>query len=140
MSIRECYPFTRFPDLSDLETWAIGTKGTCHYGEPTGRQVYGICCEGVADQVVTKDSAVIDTKQKGTCGKGPKSVPPTTVDSKNRIVGGTEARRGDWPFQVMKTCTNVTLLVNHSFMKFRLHCSTMDANFVEDLLLMMFTS
>jgi len=39
MSIRECYPFTRFPDLSDLETWAIGTKGTCHYGEPTGRQV-----------------------------------------------------------------------------------------------------
>jgi len=100
MSIRECYPFTRFPDLSDLETWAIGTKGTCHYGEPTGRQVYGICCEGVADQVVTKDSAVIDTKQKGTCGKGPKSVPPTTVDSKNRIVGGTEARRGDWPFQV----------------------------------------
>ena len=81
-----------------------------HYEHP---QVYGICCEGVADTAVTKDSAVIDTKQKGTCGKGPKSVPPTTVDSKNRIVGGTEARRGDWPFQVLKTCTNVILLVNY---------------------------
>jgi len=99
MSIRECYPFVRFPDLTNLETWAIGTKGSCHYEEPSGRQVYGICCQGrgIPD---TANSQVIETKQTAQCGKGPRSVPPTLLDDKNRIVGGTEARRGDWPFQV----------------------------------------
>ena len=40
LSVKECYPYTRVhQDIGNLETWVIGTKGTCHYVEPDGRQV-----------------------------------------------------------------------------------------------------
>lgn len=38
-SVRSCYPNSRLPELSSLETWVIGTRGTCYYAEPSGRQV-----------------------------------------------------------------------------------------------------
>ena len=38
-SVRSCYPNSRLPELSNLETWVIGTRGTCYYVEPSGRQV-----------------------------------------------------------------------------------------------------
>lgn len=38
-SVRTCYPKFKLPELSNLETWVIGTRGTCHYVEPDGRQV-----------------------------------------------------------------------------------------------------
>jgi hypothetical protein len=38
-SVRSCYPKFKLPELSNLETWVIGTRGTCHYVEKDGRQV-----------------------------------------------------------------------------------------------------
>lgn len=38
-SVRSCYPKFKLPQLSNLETWVIGTRGTCHYVEKDGRQV-----------------------------------------------------------------------------------------------------
>ena len=38
-AVRECYPYTKVHQLDNLETWVIGTKGTCNYIEPSGRQV-----------------------------------------------------------------------------------------------------
>ena len=37
--VQECYPYTKAHQLENLDTWVIGTKGTCNYHEPTGRQV-----------------------------------------------------------------------------------------------------
>lgn len=38
--LHECYPYTRaHQTLGNLETWVIGTLGTCNYVEPQGRQV-----------------------------------------------------------------------------------------------------
>lgn len=38
--VQECYPYTKLHKLlSPLETWVIGTRGTCHYAEADGRQV-----------------------------------------------------------------------------------------------------
>ena len=32
LSVRECYPYTKLHQLlSPLETWVIGTVGTCHF-------------------------------------------------------------------------------------------------------------
>ncbi len=38
-SLRSCYPNYKLPQLNNLEMWVLGTKGTCHYVEPDGRQV-----------------------------------------------------------------------------------------------------
>lgn len=43
-TVRSCYPHFKLPDLSNLETWVLGTRGTCHYVERDGRNVYGVCC------------------------------------------------------------------------------------------------
>lgn len=38
--VHECYPYTKaHQTLGNLETWVIGTLGTCNYVEPQGRQV-----------------------------------------------------------------------------------------------------
>ena len=75
-SVRSCYPHVKLPSLSNLETWVLGTRGTCHYVEPDGRNVrhkfvnnfkiprqfhfkligqfYGLCCPrtDVTDEIV----------------------------------------------------------------------------------------
>ena len=39
-SVHECYKLTKLhKEISNLETWILGTRGTCNYVEPTGRQV-----------------------------------------------------------------------------------------------------
>jgi len=43
-TVRQCYPNVRLPQLGNLETWMLGSRGTCSYVEPDGRQVYGVCC------------------------------------------------------------------------------------------------
>jgi len=42
--VRECYPNVKLSQLGNLETWMLGSRGTCNYVEPEGRQVYGVCC------------------------------------------------------------------------------------------------
>lgn len=40
MPVAECYPYTKMhQSISNLETWVVGTRGTCNYVEPSGRQV-----------------------------------------------------------------------------------------------------
>lgn len=40
LSVRDCYPYTKLhQSLSPLETWVIGTLGTCNFSEANGRQV-----------------------------------------------------------------------------------------------------
>ena len=39
-TVQECYKLTKLhQQISNLETWILGTRGTCNYVEPTGRQV-----------------------------------------------------------------------------------------------------
>ena len=38
-TVRSCYPHFKLPDLSNLETWVLGTRGTCHYVQRDGRNV-----------------------------------------------------------------------------------------------------
>lgn len=38
-SVRSCYPNFKLPELSNLETWVLGIRGTCNYVESDGRQV-----------------------------------------------------------------------------------------------------
>lgn len=43
--VHECYPYTKaHQTLGNLETWVIGTLGTCNYVEPQGRQVSWSLC------------------------------------------------------------------------------------------------
>ena len=39
MSFRECYPFTKRPDFTELNAWLNGTRSTCHYSDSDGRKV-----------------------------------------------------------------------------------------------------
>jgi V8-like Glu-specific endopeptidase len=103
-SIRDCYPNTKLSELSDLETWVVGTKSTCYYTTPNGRQVYEICCEGFRrEQVVTEPESIVvqalDSKQYSQCGAGPKSV-ASFSDQIAKIVNGEEAAPNSWPFIV----------------------------------------
>ena len=41
-TVRQCYPNVRLPQLSNLETWVLGSRGTCNYVENDGRQVLPI--------------------------------------------------------------------------------------------------
>jgi len=77
--VRECYPYTKVHQLDNLETWVIGTKGTCNYIEPSGRQVYGVCC---------------DKSSERSIGFGLSSI------NRERIVQGINAVHGEWPFMV----------------------------------------
>ena len=39
-SVQDCYKLTKLHQrITNLETWILGTRGTCNYVEPTGRQV-----------------------------------------------------------------------------------------------------
>jgi hypothetical protein len=40
LPISECYPYTKMhKTIDNLESWVIGTRGTCNYVEPSGKQV-----------------------------------------------------------------------------------------------------
>ncbi len=40
MPVSECYPYTKMHQtIGNLETWVMGTRGTCNYAEPSGKQV-----------------------------------------------------------------------------------------------------
>lgn len=39
-SIRDCYRYTRLhQSIKEDETWVIGTRGSCSFTEPSGKQV-----------------------------------------------------------------------------------------------------
>ena len=39
-TVQQCYTLTKMhQQIDNLQTWILGTKGTCNYVEPTGRQV-----------------------------------------------------------------------------------------------------
>lgn len=39
-TVQDCYPYTKLhQSISPLETWIIGTRGTCHFVEASGRHV-----------------------------------------------------------------------------------------------------
>jgi len=44
MSLKECYPYFKIPSLLTSETWVMGLYDTCSYMGPTGRSVFGVCC------------------------------------------------------------------------------------------------
>ena len=44
MSLKECYPYFKLPSLATQETWVMGLYDTCSYMGPTGRSVFGVCC------------------------------------------------------------------------------------------------
>ena len=40
LPISECYPYTKMhKSIDNRESWVIGTRGTCNYVEPSGKQV-----------------------------------------------------------------------------------------------------
>lgn len=40
LPVSECYPYTEaHRSIDNLDTWVIGTRGTCNYVEPSGKQV-----------------------------------------------------------------------------------------------------
>ncbi|XP_057376099.1 tryptase gamma-like [Daphnia carinata] len=47
-SVRSCYPTLTLPQLHQPQTWAIISRGTCHYARDDGIQAYGVCCLQVA--------------------------------------------------------------------------------------------
>jgi len=44
MSLKECYPYFKIPSLDTADTWVMGLYDTCSYMGPTGRSVFGVCC------------------------------------------------------------------------------------------------
>lgn len=44
MSLKECYPYFKIPALGTADTWVMGLYDTCSYMGPTGRSVFGVCC------------------------------------------------------------------------------------------------
>lgn len=81
-SVRSCYPNSRLPELSNLETWVIGTRGTCYYAEPNGRQVYGVCCaraDASTEAPVTSTTATPTPSPAATPASG--VIPTVPVDS-----------------------------------------------------------
>lgn len=77
--VQECYPYTKAHQLENLDTWVIGTKGTCNYHEPTGRQVYGVCCQRITERSFFR-------------------MRPFRNAIMERIVKGSNAYTGEWPF------------------------------------------
>uniref|UniRef100_A0A336MH51 Phenoloxidase-activating factor 2 n=1 Tax=Culicoides sonorensis TaxID=179676 RepID=A0A336MH51_CULSO len=43
-SLKNCYPYFKFPDLYSWERWMIGNYDTCTYYNEQGFQTFGICC------------------------------------------------------------------------------------------------
>ncbi|KAK4007979.1 hypothetical protein OUZ56_013138 [Daphnia magna] len=43
-SVRSCNPNVKLPLQNDVDSGMPSVRGTCHYSEPDGRQVYGVCC------------------------------------------------------------------------------------------------
>lgn len=43
-SLKNCYPYFKFPDLYSWERWIIGNYDTCSYYNANGFQTFGICC------------------------------------------------------------------------------------------------
>lgn len=43
-SLKNCYPYFKFPDLYSWERWIIGNYDTCSYYNENGFQTFGICC------------------------------------------------------------------------------------------------
>ena len=40
LPVKDCYPYTKLhKELSNLETWVIGHRGSCNYVESDGQQV-----------------------------------------------------------------------------------------------------
>ena len=62
-------------------------------------QRYGICCNAT---MTSGAEAAVGAKQVPICGLGPRSVDKAVLDETNRIVGGTTAQPGSWPFQVTR--------------------------------------
>jgi len=83
-SVQDCYKLTKLHQrITNLETWILGTRGTCNYVEPTGRQVYGVCCHFPGSQTANKTSRLLLAK---------------TGDTQERIIGGIPSQFGEWPF------------------------------------------
>jgi len=70
MSLKECYPYFKLPELPVSDTWVMGLYDTCSYMGPTGRSVFGVCCNQnnntrtpvleLEDEEVTDDSEIDD--------------------------------------------------------------------------------
>ncbi|XP_046654787.1 trypsin-1-like isoform X1 [Daphnia pulicaria] len=117
-SVRSCYPELKLSELRNSKLWAASTRGTCHYVQTNGKQVYGVCCpsQPAASRMQPRniDSVVIDSlidrKNEGVspeaettmiimdrqtgCGAGPFRSLNT---NEQKIVGGTEAIKNSWP-------------------------------------------
>jgi len=83
-TVQECYKLTKLhQQISNLETWILGTRGTCNYVEPTGRQIYGVCCQFPSERATNRTERLL----QGRNG-----------DTQERIIGGVPSQFGEWPF------------------------------------------
>ncbi|XP_063697625.1 clotting factor G beta subunit [Culicoides brevitarsis] len=78
-SLKNCYPYFKFPDLYSWERWIIGNYDTCSYYNEMGYQTFGICCTNSVQQV----------------GAGTES--PVTVEESNDLGGIKDSNYPSWP-------------------------------------------
>uniref|UniRef100_A0A0P5QYI9 Clip-domain serine protease n=1 Tax=Daphnia magna TaxID=35525 RepID=A0A0P5QYI9_9CRUS len=87
LPVSECYPYTEaHRSIDNLDTWVIGTRGTCNYVEPSGKQIYGVCCH--ASQRYNRTTKLENSFENET----------DYIDATSRIVGGWNSYTGEYPF------------------------------------------
>nr|CAH0107104.1 unnamed protein product [Daphnia galeata] len=86
LPISECYPYTKMhKSIDNRESWVIGTRGTCNYVEPSGKQIYGVCCHVTRENRTLKFENLAENHT-------------VYSDVTSRIVGGWNSHIGEYPF------------------------------------------
>jgi len=123
MSLKECYPYFKIPSLDTTDTWVMGLYDTCSYMGPTGRSVFGVCCNNTVpaelpeeeeepeETDVVAEEFPIEFQVSGNCGFR-QVRPEVTLYTPNLegtatqqffaaipyIVNGYEAIKHEYPF------------------------------------------
>ncbi|XP_070504277.1 proclotting enzyme-like [Chironomus tepperi] len=93
-NFKACYPFfkhdepfTKFPQLSGVDSWILGNYDTCTYYLDDGRQAYGVCCtnplQSVSTEIVTtkpNEGQKIDISTGSVFGSWPPPIPTHPPD------------------------------------------------------------
>jgi len=63
-SLKSCYPYFKIHNFAAKDTWVMGLYDTCNYQTPTGRQVFGVCCNNTLPEELPEESSEEDSSEE----------------------------------------------------------------------------
>jgi len=63
LTLKSCYPYFKIHNFAPADTWVMGLYDTCNFQTPTGRQVFGVCCNNTLPEELPEESSEEDSSE-----------------------------------------------------------------------------